>query len=200
MPYRQQRSAEAQRSGSRHGNQHPLALASLAQARQKTNAAPMSIPTCAEQYSHQPPQSQQQRGVGFTLTAADAQCSSHLLEHADAVDLDVMPQQPSSHQLSPNPASIDAEQQSVSSQQSRLLPGQDGGRAAAGVHGGAMGGEMCDPMELTWEEVLQAAAGNHQTAADAGKAIRPVGLDHDTFNGKSDSDIDNAYSVCSSLQ
>ena len=176
MPYRQQRSTEAQRSGSRHGNQHPLALASLAQPRQKTNAAPMSVSTGAGQYSHQPPQLQQQRSVSFTLTAADAQSSSDRHEHADTVDLDVMPQQPSSDQLSPNPASSHAHEQSASVEQACLLPGQGGGRAMAGVHCGVMGDEMCDPMELTWEEVLEAASGNHRTAAD--------GLGHDTFNGK----------------
>lgn len=135
------------------------------QPRQQTNHALRSVSTCAGQDSQQPPQlqqQQQQRGVSFALTAANAQCSSDLHEHAGAVDLDAVPQQPSSLQPSPNPVSADGDEQSG------LLPGQHGGRAAAGLHSEVMGDEMCDPIELTWEGVLQAASGNGQAAPDPG--------------------------------
>ncbi|KAL3133654.1 microtubule motor activity, variant 2 [Trebouxia sp. C0010 RCD-2024] len=167
-----QQVAEVQRIASRHCNQHRLASASLAQLRQQKQPAPRNVPTCAGQDSRRPPhlqQQQQQCGVGFALTAANAQCSSGLCEHAGAVDLDAVPQQPSSLQPSPNPVSADGNEQSVSSEQSGLLPGQHGGRTVAGLHGEVMGGVMCDPTELTWEGVLQAASGNGQAASDAGQ-------------------------------
>ena len=168
-----QHGAEPQKISSKGYNRQQLAVASHVQARQQTHPAPRSIPICARQEGQWDPEPQQQQFDAGITAAASAQPPPGHCEHAVAVHLEGVQQQQSSYQPSANAASVGALGQSVSREQSAQLPVQDSNRAGVGVHGGAMEDDMCDPMELTWEGVLQAASATGQAALDSGDALQP---------------------------
>lgn len=94
-----------------------------------------------------------------TATAEDAQCSPgvHVLDEPHTLSSGT--QQPSI-----NPACRGTLAESVSAypvEQDRQLRG-------AGLYEGALGDDMCGPVELTWEGVLQAASANDQPRHEPG--------------------------------
>ena len=164
MQYRLQ-GKELQRSASRHNGQLLTG--------QQTNPA-HSVRNCAKQDRQRVPemqqrqQQQQQLDVGLPVAAAvDAVASSGHHGHADLTRLVAAPEQ-QSHQLNARSASSDAFEASVSAQ-----PGSGSGGAGAGLHAQDMADDMCDPMELTWEGVLQAASVNGQEPHAPGDALHP---------------------------
>lgn len=173
MRYRR-REAELQRSAIRHCSGQQLTGASThVQSRQQTSPALRSFDSRAKQDWQWVPglqQQQQQLDVGFPVAAAVTAepFSGHDgLPHAS--HLGAGPKQQSCHQLNARSASTDAFEPSVSAR----LPLQGSGRAGADLHARDSGDDMCDPVELTWEGVLQAASANGQEPHDPGDALQP---------------------------
>lgn len=167
MQYRRQGS-QLQRSANRHyDGQRPAAASIHAQPKQQhANSALRSTHIYAKQDRQWVPelQQQQQPHAGLPVVAAiKAEPSSGDIGHADAAHLDTEPKWQSCNQPNATPASTDTLEQSVSAQ--LLLQG----RAGVGLHAGHMGDDMCEPVELTWEGVLQAASATGQAPCDAGE-------------------------------
>ena len=165
MQYRRQAS-ELQRSTNRHCDGQRRAAASIhAQPKQHANPALRSTHNHAKQDRQRVPQLQQQQPhAGLQAEPSSGDCG-----HADAAHLEAELQLQSYHQPNPKPFSTDALEQPVSAQ----LPLQ--GRAGEGLHAGHMGDDMCEPVELTWEGVLQAAA-TGQAPCDTGEALQACSL------------------------
>lgn len=166
MRYRRQE-VELQRSAS--SGQQLTGASTPAQSRQQINPALRSVPSCAKPDRQWVPElqqwQQQQLDVGFPVAAAVT--AEPLSGHdglAHASHLGAGPKQQSCHQLNARPASTDAFEPSVSA----CPPLQGSSTAGAGLHAGDLGDDMCDPVELTWEGVLQAA--NGQEPRDPGDA------------------------------
>lgn len=169
MQYRHQ-GAELQRSANRHYPKQQLTAASIhAQPKQRANPGLRSTHNCAKQDRQWDTELQQQPHVGLPVVAAvTAKPSSGDVGHADAAHLEIEPKWPRYNQPHANPASTDTLEQPVLAQ----LPLHSSGGGAAGLHAGHMGDDMCEPVELTWEGVLQAASANWQAPCDTGDALQ----------------------------
>lgn len=168
MQYRHQR-AELHRSANRHYDGQRRAAASIhAQPKQHAIPAVRSTHNHAKQDRQWVPElPQQQPHAGLPVIAAvKAEPSSGNSGHADAAHLEAELQSQSCNQPNAKPAFTDTLEQPVSAQ----LPLQ--GRAGKGLHAGHMGHDMCEPVELTWEGVLQAASGIGQAPCDTGEALQ----------------------------